>query len=111
MNSPDDIPPQYVAAVKRMVQALQRATLRGRKPRFRLPAPDIMFVAPLDAVLDRICANDDAKQLCQVLLHVTNGEATCSMLTSALLMVKVDYEVVDPSYFGQVRVISRGGGV
>ena len=99
-----DFPPGYVAAVARMVKALQVAVARGRCPRFRLPPPEFTLAASIDEAAPHVCVNDDARNLVPALMHVADGDATCIMLGAALEAAGIGYEVASLAEMGLTEV-------
>jgi hypothetical protein len=95
--------PSYVAACERATDRA-RAWLAAHEthdgtPRFRLPAPEIMLIAPLDAMEPRICGNKPARRL---LRHLLEGdpELTVFMLRTVLAMLGIAAETVALSELG-----------
>ena len=99
-----EIPPAYVAAVKRLIARLQGHLDRGLKPAFRLPPKDVYVIATIIDVAGAICANDDATSIVH---DLDNGENTIAMLDAACQMCGVPVERVSLEQLG-LRIPAAG---
>lgn len=111
----DDPPAAMVEIVRRMATrllALQRSG--GEPPLFALPPRDVMAIAPLDMVIDRVGLNASARELaldfCRIGCEVKGprGQPTINMLRAALDLVDFPREERPLEHFGSFAVVQRG---
>lgn len=106
-----EIPEGYVQACKALALCLRNAIANGMDPKFAMPPPEYLVVAPLDAIASNICKNDDARELVPVLMQAAKGDATLFQLRAALDIEKIAYEVVSLDALGiKIAGMSRGIG-
>ena len=83
-------------------------------PRFALPDRKFLAAACIDQVMDRIARNDSARILaarfCEIGIEVggPGAQPTLTMLSTALDLVDVPWEVVALKELGEWAVVSRG---
>jgi hypothetical protein len=109
------IPPEYLRQLLTMTKALQAwLECKPRAPRFLLGPDDVTIVAELDEVEARICRNEEAHEVCKLMvdtLLATEGphhRPTLVMLDVVLQAVEIPVERGTLKQLG-LRVLDKGG--
>ena len=97
------MPPGYAVQIERMAGMVNRwlAANPSASPVFRMPPRDVWIVVDLPTVLDRLCANADARALAVLLVEsVSYAECpTLFMLRIALAHTRCKIEIVPVEVF------------